>query len=488
MIWQKRRQSFQKIFLSLILLSLCSHSSHALQISENHFALNQKLLKMVQDSGVSEQDLGLWVSVQGAQGVENILDIQSQKKMIPASLSKLITLGASLHLLGPNFMFQTLLSSDAEIKSRALKGNLYLVGGGDPAFVSENMWALVNELSRSKVQVVEGDIIVDDSRLDRNRIDENRDPKRSDEAYDAPVGAMSFNWNSANIFIRPTPQLGGACEVFLDPVNAYLRLENQCRIIAGGENQIAVARTPESLGDLIHLDGQLGVTSSEVVFFRNITQPDLWSGQNLIEFLKQRGIQVKGQVRSGRAPAHAKILASHQSRALALIAHDMAKVSNNFVAEMLTKNIAAESGESPATMKTGLALIRKFMSDLGLDTSQMTFLSPSGLTRANQMSAFFLSSYLHLMQNDFSIFPEFLTSLPVAGRDGTLQDRNKDMKHIGWIRAKTGTLDGVVGLAGYIGMTGGRVATFTFMFNGPLELDSNARKLFDDLAAEVTLE
>ena len=216
---------------------------------------------------------------------------------------------------------------------------------------------------------------------------------------------------------------------------------------------------------------------------------------NLIEFLKQRGIVVSGKVRSGVLPfsglnaglnsGSAKTYATQNSRPLSLIAQDMAKVSNNFVAEMITKNIAAESGEQPATLATGLSLIRHFLGEMGLDLSQIVFVSPSGFSRKNQISAYQLSKYLKAIQNDFSIFPEFLTSLPVAGRDGTLKDRNKDSKHIGWIRAKTGTLDGVVGLSGYIGMSRARAATFCFIFNGPIEQEADARKLFDALSDEV---
>jgi D-alanyl-D-alanine carboxypeptidase/D-alanyl-D-alanine-endopeptidase (penicillin-binding protein 4) len=351
--------------------------------------------------------------------------------------------------------------------------------------VSENLWALINQFARSKIQVIEGDLVVDESRFDQERISENRDPKRSDEPYDAPVGAMSFNWNSVNVFMRPSAIEQQSCEVFAEPESGYLRVENSCQTTLGNVSDVKVTRLQDPSGDLIQINGRMGLGHDEIVFFRNISAPAQWSGQNLIEFLKQRGIQLKGHIQNGIAPATAKIYATQTSRPLSLIAQDMAKVSNNFVAEMITKNIAAESGEQPASLGTGLHLIRNFLGEIGMDMNQIVFVSPSGFSRKNQISAFQLSKYLKLMQNDFSIFPEFLASLPVAGRDGTLKDRNKNSKHIGWIRAKTGTMDGVVGLSGFIGLSGGRTAVFSFMFNGPVDLEPDARLLFDALADEV---
>ncbi len=493
----KRRISLNfSIFLFINLLTQVSCSqvnslSASVVAVNTEKAIGPRLAQLIRQSGIPEADLGLWVSVQGGASEENLLDLNSRRMMVPASLSKLLTLGASLHLLGPSFKFQTSLVSNAPVFQKHLQGDLYLVGGGDPAFVSENLWALINQFSRSNIKVIDGDVVVDESRFDESRIDENRDPKRSDEPYDAPVGAMSFNWNSVNVFIRPQALASQSCEVFAEPDTPYLRVENSCQTGSGEASDVKVKRSQGSAGDVIEVTGRLGANHTEVAFFRNITEPARWSGMNLIEFLKQRGIVVNGKVRSGVLPfsvlgsASAKTYATQNSRPLSLIAQDMAKVSNNFVAEMITKNIAAESGEQPATLATGLSLIRHFLGEMGLDLSQIVFVSPSGFSRKNQISAYQLSKYLKAIQNDFSIFPEFLTSLPVAGRDGTLKDRNKDSKHIGWIRAKTGTLDGVVGLSGYIGMSHARAATFCFIFNGPIEQEADARKLFDALSDEV---
>ncbi|NJL24201.1 MAG: hypothetical protein HC902_02800 [Calothrix sp. SM1_5_4] len=145
------------------------------------------------------------------EGPNLVFGVNEQKDFIPASITKIATAAAVLQRLGPSFKFQTTLWSSGTVKEGVLKGDLILKGGGDAGFVSETMWFLVNEFTRTGVRRIEGDLIVDDGDFDAIRADSSRDPERVDRAYDAPVGAMSFNWNSINIFIRPT-QVGGAAD------------------------------------------------------------------------------------------------------------------------------------------------------------------------------------------------------------------------------------------------------------------------------------
>ena len=90
-----------------------------------------------------------------------------------------------------------------------------------------------------------------------------------------------------------------------------------------------------------------------------------------------------------------------------------------------------------------------------------------------------------MMQSDFSIFPEYVSALPIAGLDGTLKKRMKNLQHFGWIRAKTGLLNGTVGLAGFVGMEHAHAAVFAFIYNGSSGAEEKARNLFDKVAEEL---
>ena len=371
-----------------------------------------------------------------------------------------------------------------------LEGSIYLKGGGDPSFVSENMWFLINELTRTGLTTIEGDIVVDDTKFDSIRFGQDRQDERVDRAYDAPVGAMSMNWNSVNVYARPGDKVGDPLKVFVDIESPYLKVVNKSRTTGAGKGKsVAVERGSEKgfNGDVITVSGGLATDQPEAVIYKSISQPDLWAGNNMNEFLKQRGITVKGKVRLGATPSSAKSLAFTEPHTLAQVVVDMAKWSNNYVAEMLVKNIAADSGEKPATMQTGMNVVRKYLESSGIKAGDYEFINAAGFTRKNRLSPLQLGGYMEFVRSDFSFFPEYLTALPIAGVDGTLRKRMVGSAAEGWVRAKTGLLNGAVGLAGFAGRPNGQIATFVFIYNGSGREDK-ARAFFDHMAATIVQE
>jgi serine-type D-Ala-D-Ala carboxypeptidase/endopeptidase (penicillin-binding protein 4) len=453
--------------------------------------LSGRLKKAVQAAGFKDGELGLWVGNRTETAVETYFGQNADKPFNPASLSKLVTAGAIFSELHPTFKFKTTLVSDAAISSSTLKGNLYLKGGGDPAFVSENMWFLVNEFTRIGVTSVEGDIVVDDSLFDSVRFGDDRESDRVDRAYDAPLGAMSMNWNSVSVYVRPGDKPGDKLKVFPDVMSSYFKVRNETHTTTSGKGKnVSVERREEKDfdGDVLVVSGSMGMNQTEIVFYKSISRPDIWSGNGLVEFLKQRGITVKGKIRAGVAPKDSAILATAESQPLATIVADMTKWSNNFVAEMLTKDLAAEAGDVPATMASGIAHVHKFLESLGFKKGEYEFSNVAGFTLKNRLSALQLGRVLEASRTDFAMFPEYIASLPVGGQDGTLRHRMKNQSSGASVRAKTGTLNGVVGLAGYVGRPAGSVVSFAFMFNGTAGREAKARALFDKLADLISEE
>lgn len=447
----------------------------------NFEELQKEFLAMAKKHNVQAKDLGIYATVGVGKETKVLLDINGSKLMIPASITKIATASAVVSHFAPGYKFKTQLLISGEKKNDTLKGDLYLKGGGDPSFVSENMWYLVNVFTRMNIKKIEGDIIVDDSLFDSVRYDISRQKERVDRAYDAPVGAMSFNWNSVNIFVRATEK-GNEAEVHLDPQNDFVRLVNKARTVAGSENKLLVDRDSDKKfsGDLIHVGGSIGQGLKEVVVFKNITQPDLWSGSNLKSFLAQRNIEVLGTVKNGLVPEKAEVVAESEGKTIEQILADMNKFSNNYVAEMLTKNLGAVKKSKEASLKDGMQIINEHMQSLGIPVDQYQLQSPSGLSRENKMSSYAMWKVLDHLHEDFRVQPEFLSSLPIAGVDGTLKKRMKNSPAERWVRAKTGYLTDVVALAGYAGMNDGRVITFSFIYNGSQD-EAKIRSFFDNL-------
>lgn len=443
--------------------------------------ITASLKKIVSSYKIPEDRLGLYAIDLSQPSHPVLLNVNGERNMTPASLSKIFTATAVLRKFNPTDKFETQIVSTAKREGDALKGPIYLVGGGDPGFVSETMWLLVNEFVRTGIKQVT-DVIVDESTFDNVRYDESRDPERNDRAYDAPIGAMSFNWNSINVYVRPSAA-GKAPTVFLDPEMKGWKISNRATTTkSGSKADIRVTRGDDNM---IFVDGKIPQEVPEVVIYKSITEPASWSGEALRAFLGQRGITVTGTVKTGKAPSDAEVLAKIKGEPVDHLVTAMMKFSNNFVAEMLTKDLAATSGKKPARLDDGVAIIREALIEMGLKKERFTFVNPSGLSRKNSFKPADLAFVLAENYKNFSYAPEYLTALPLAGEDGTLKSRFKKSNAIGWIRAKTGHLHGVAGLAGYAGQKDGGARVFAFIFNGPEEQGDLARRLFDALAAEL---
>lgn len=442
--------------------------------------LGKRIEKVVTQSKVPKGDLSLMITNIVDQKSETIFELNAKEKKIPASITKLATAAATIDQFPAGHKFKTVLAIEADkIDSEGTyRGDLYLKGGGDPSFVSENMWFLVNQFERNQIKKITGSIVVDDFLFDSVRFDESRQENRVDRAYDAPVGAMSFNWNSINIFVRPDPA-NKKPKVFIDPDVGVFTVDNRAQQNDGEKSEIYVERK----GAQVVVSGTIGKKSKEFVAYKNVEDPSDWSGQNLKLFLKQRNIIVEGGVKPGAMSKTAKIVSEYESKPIEGILADMNKFSNNYVAEMLTKNLSLNgdtSGATTGSLKKGMVKINDYLARVGVTKDQYFLTNPSGLTRDNKMSARAFIQLLEVIHKDFKIFPEFLISLPISGVDGTLKKRMKNEPAERWVRAKTGYLTGVVSLAGYAGRADGQVFQFAFIFNGGTD-ETRIRNFFDKI-------
>lgn len=472
--------NFKAIFsrTSLISLILIAAVGAQAKPAQDLTELKAALDKIIVSSRIPRERLGLVVGYSGDLS-ESIFALNAEKRMIPASLSKIVTAGAVLEKMPVGHQFITTLNSAADVKDGVLKGDLYLKGGGDAGFVSESMWFLVNEFMRNDVTSIEGNLVIDDSFFDSIRYDAGRDPERVDRAYDAPIGAMTFNWSAVNIFVRPG---SGQGRVYIDPVNSYFKLINKTKTVSGNKNTIAATRRASSdpkFKEEILVTGEIGSNVSEVVIYKSVTSPELWAGYNLREFLKQRGISVAGEIKIGKAPAGAKVLAKAKSKSVGDQVRDMMKFSNNYVAEILTKSLAAQVTGNQGTMDKGVSILKDYVRSVGINDFELT--SPSGLSRRNSFRPSDLYKILSHVKSNFKIFPEYLNSLAIMGVDGTLRRKPEDSPAFARVRAKTGSLNGVAGIGGFVGRADEEQLTFVFLYNGQDGETPKARDLFDKL-------
>lgn len=439
--------------------------------------------KAIKSSGIPLQDLGIYVSKEGTAVYEN----KSQEKFIPASLSKIITAIGALKSFSPEQRNVTELRATAPIKDGVLDGALYIKGHGDPSFISEQMWVLVNNLTRNKITKIKGPIIVDSSVFDDKYFDGSRQSLRVDRAYDSPVSGLSFNWNTVNVYLRASEKVGQPLQVIIDPENDYFTLVNKTTTVSGSKAPaIVIDKQPDKNGEKIIVSGSMGINQREAVKFASVTHPDLWVGKNLIQFLKQRGIVVEDtKILSQKTPGSADLLAEAKGWTFFEVIDGMMKFSNNFLAEMLTKNIASKDGKL-GSIDRGVELIKEILeTNYGLKKSSYDFFSPSGFSNKNKITPEDLGTLMHKAHKDFSISSFLLSSMASPQSEGTLSKRMSSLKEPRFVRAKTGLLSGVTGLAGYAANSKGEVFTFVFVYNGNGK-EAQARDLFDKVAVTIT--
>ena len=415
-----------------------------------------------------------------------VYTLNENKLFTPASLAKIPSLLALYDFYPLSYSFKTVFASSAPIENGILQGDLVLMGGGDSSFTSESLWKLVNILTRSGITQIKGQLLIDD------RLYKKEAPRAySERSYSAPSSASSFNWNSVAFYIRPAKKLHQKALVYANPQNSYIQVINKVK--TGNKNQITIKRLSVTKNqETFEIKGTIDIQSPEKTFYRNISNPPIWLGSNAISFLQQRGISVLGGVQKGHclgtflfdwplsqpgAKKKCRILAEWESRAFSFHSYNMMKYSSNFVTRMLVSHIPLLQGQSQGDLRVGMEQLRQKLKKRGL--SRFKLIEPSGLNRKNKFSAKDLHTALTQFEKQ-SYSPELLFSYPFHQGEGTLKNRFKNLPPDAFVRAKTGSLHGVLGLAGWV-ESKKHSYRFVFIYDGPYKKREKAQKLFDEI-------
>ena len=367
----------------------------------------------------------------------------------PASNVKLFTTAAALARLGPEYRFETEVWTDAAPSSGTVQA-LYVKGKGDPTFVTERLWALAGEIAHRGVKVVRGDLVMDDTFFDGQREGPGYDQEHGDRSYLAPVGALSLNFNTVAIHVAPGSRAGDRARVEVEPASEHLDVDNRVRTVkSSGRRRIVPAsiRLPNGRQRIL-VDGRVPVGSRDQVLYRKIDDPAIYFGATLKRLLELRGVKVTGQVRRASVAVGARLLLVSDSEALGEVVRKLQKTSNNFIAEQLLKTLGAEKKGAPGTWPKGVEAVEDFLAEAGVARGSYVMRNGSGLNDTNRFSARQTVTLLREMWRRFPLMADFLAALPVAGKDGTTRWRMETTE--GRLRAKTGTLDGVTSLSGYV--------------------------------------
>jgi D-alanyl-D-alanine carboxypeptidase/D-alanyl-D-alanine-endopeptidase (penicillin-binding protein 4) len=378
----------------------------------------------------------------------------------PASNVKLVTAAAALSRLGPDWRFETEFSLDGTLGERP---RLYVRGKGDPSMTTERLYQVVGELKHLGLREV-SDIVLDDSYFDAERLAPGFEQETTDRPYTAPTGALSLNANTVGIYIR-SAGTGVKPAVEVDPPSDYFTVVNGAVGTNSRARRVSVSSELDGDRQKIVVRGTVP-SSGESVVYRRIDAPPLYYGDTLKMLLEQRGVHVRGKVKLGNVPERVHMLYVAFSDTFDLVLKRMNKTSNNFIAEMLMKSLGAEMKGVPGSTAKGVQATEDFLErEVGLARGSYVLKNGSGINDTNRFSTAQLARLLKTMAERFPVSAEYLSSVPIGGKDGTLKWRFEGNDVAGRLRAKTGTLENVCALSGVVQTAGGETLAFSILVN-----------------------
>jgi D-alanyl-D-alanine carboxypeptidase/D-alanyl-D-alanine-endopeptidase (penicillin-binding protein 4) len=404
-----------------------------------------------------------------------------------ASNAKLLTSVTALGTLGGGFRWRTAIYvDDLDDKTGEVKGNLYVRGRGDPTLSAADLRALAEEVAARGVRSVHGQLVLDTTYFDGDAEPPHYADQPNERAgYRAPVASFGVARSAVAVIIDPEP--GRAANVRLEPdAGEYVRLvKDDVKTVADGRTRIRVEAKPKRDRLEIEVTGQLRTADGSYDKRLRVDDPGRFAAEVLRRELVKHGVAVgRLAVASARVPETAKLVAAHDSAPLALVLREMNKLSDNYVAESLLKTLGAETRATPgpATWADGTAAVKAYLGKLGIQPGTYRADNGSGLYGASEVSARQIVTLLRAANGDYRIGPDLVASLPVGGQDGTLAKRWHGRPAAGRVRAKTGTLDKVTTLAGFVGVDGGHLLAFAIFVNDiPAGQRNPSRAMADEM-------
>lgn len=403
-----------------------------------------------------------------------VLDVDSGRVMAslnpdtprsPASAMKVITTFASLDALGPAYTWHTEALINGTLRGGVLDGDLILKGGGDPYMTLERWWSFVRALRDRGLRSIRGDIVIDDTLFSVPAEDPAAFDGRPHRAYNVEPDALMVNFQSIEFHLAADAATR-TVDIAATPHPVNLAIENHVAFSAGrcrGAASRVDFEVPSADWDRAVFSGALSAQCAGRTIDRVMLKAPTYAFGTFVELWRELGGDFDGKMRIEAAPPQARPFLSFDSLSLAEVIRLTNKFSNNLMARHLLLTMGAERFGPPGTEEKGARAVLAWAEERGLKLADLVIENGSGLSRSARVSPMELALLLRAAhQSRFA--PEFIASLPLAGVDGTLRSRMRDSPP-GTVRLKTGHLDGVTAVAGYVTSATGRTYVLVSIVN-----------------------
>ena len=459
--------------LSTILLLILSLTSSAQKAA---------LSTLLSDSSMMHGSLSLYAA--DTRTGDIVLESNPVKSLIPASILKLVTSAAAIEMLGPDYTFKTTLAYTGTLNRNTgrLTGDIIIKGGGDPAFLSKRfedhykdlLSTWIAEIKKAGITKVEGRVITDDSRYDYQPVPAKWLWEDLGNYYGAGAYGLSVFENTYEIHLNRSS--GSYTPVISDIVPTECRSELSNWLISEGTSDKGfVFAAP--YGKEGWMAGTVPADLNDFYLEASVSDPPLLFASILNSMLEKDGISTAEEPSTTRLLKKEEIsgyvtIADAVSPPLSLIIEALNHESINLYAEHLLKELGKKFRNNGSTA-SGLEVITEFLLKAGIDMSGMFIEDGSGLSPLNSVNAREMSGLLIYMKEKGSYFNDYFSSLPSAGKEGTLKNYFRDQVFESRLNAKSGSMTRVRSYAGYITTLKGRNIAFSVIINnytGPSRL------------------
>ena len=381
----------------------------------------------------------------------------------PASTMKLVTSNAALDLLGPTFIWKTQAYASGTQVGDVLQGDLIFKGSGDPKLVMENLWMFLRRIRARGIREIGGNVLLDRSAFEENGFDSAKFDGDPMKPYNAGPDALLLNYKTFSF--RFIPDIArGVVNVTVDPPAAGFAItaprlsQSQC---GDWQENMRPAITPQGAT----FSGAYSSACEEKVWHihpARITHTQYF-GLVFRQIWSDLGGTLKGDVRNGHVAQGARLIDEWESPTLPDVIRDMNKYSNNVMARQVLLTLAADVLKLPASQERGMRVIKSWFANKGIDASELVIENGSGLSRVERISAATMGRMLVLAFQS-PLMPELMSSMPLVGYDGTMRKRLTTSGVAGNAHIKSGTLNDVRAVAGYLlAASGKRYAVVCFI-------------------------
>lgn len=398
----------------------------------------------------------LSVSVLDLETGETLLEWQGQQQRNPASTIKLLTTLVALDVLGPTYTWRTEVFANGDIHNGELDGDLVIKGYGDPFLVKERVWQMLRDVRHAGIRKISGDLLLDDSWFDVGEHDPGAFDRRPLRAYNVAPNALLMNFKVVRYWFEPASETGSV-SVRLDPSLENLQVNNRLALASGSCRgyQRGIAMTSNHAVDEVTLSGRFPSACARYAMDRTVLSHGDFAFGLFNALWKEVGGSFDGRWRRILVPDGVEPILSFDSLPLREVIARVNKHSNNVMARQLLHTLGAEVIGPPGTEQSGRSVISEWLRKNGLNEAGFSIDNGAGLSRNTRATAEDMAAML-LFAWEQPYMPEFLASMSLSGLDGTLRRRFRNTDLVGKAHLKTGSMDHVTAIAGYLQSRSGR--------------------------------